>query len=114
MPEITFRITNLSALLMNSPQAMARAAEGLGRKKVPKPEDEAESKAYRLPSGQLYLPSIQFRSSILNAVKGVRIGKTAARQVFSAALFVTEEFCPLELVVRLGCAVRVRSVASPS
>lgn len=95
METITFEITSVSPLLMNNPAAMKPGDGNVGVKHIPKPEEEAASKAYRLPSGQLYLPTTQFRGSILNAAVGQKIGKRAARAVFAAAMFVDKEVCEL-------------------
>lgn len=67
----------------------------LGAKKIPSPADEAEAGAYRMASGQLYVPTIAFRSALLNAAKGLKINKKAASMIFAASVFVIEEYCPL-------------------
>jgi hypothetical protein len=93
---VTFEVAGVSALLMNNPSSMINgASQGLGKKSIPTPEEEAAAKVYKLGSGQLFLPSIMFRSSILAAASGLRIGKKPAKQILAAALFVASETCPL-------------------
>lgn len=96
MIEISFRTIGVSPLLMHSAAAMVAPAAGVGQKRIPTPTDEAERGCYRLPSGQLYLPSIAFRASMLGAAKGRRIGKQAARGVLSGAMFTAALHVPLE------------------
>jgi len=93
--EIKIAVEGISPLLMNNPQSMTMTGNGLNSKKIPSPEDEASAKVYILPNRQLYVPAIAFRSAIIDAVTGRRIGKATARRVSGAALFVLEEFCPL-------------------
>lgn len=95
MNVVRYRVTGTHPLLMHSPKGMGGAAAGLGQKRIPSPADEAEAATYRLPDGQLYLPAIAFRSAILNASKGRRIGRFAAKGVLSSSLFVTDEHVPL-------------------
>jgi hypothetical protein len=92
---IRFRVTNISPLLMHSPQAMRNAGTGMNRKRIPSPEEEAEAGTYRLPSRQLYLPTTAFRSALIDASTGRRLGKTSAPRLFAAALFVQAPHTPL-------------------
>jgi hypothetical protein len=97
LSSVTFEILCEYALLMNNPNSMAQADIGMGRKKIPTPEEEAASKVYRLPSGQLYVPSLAFKACLLNAASGQKIGKRAARTVLAASVFEEGEVCPLYL-----------------
>jgi hypothetical protein len=95
---VRFEVTGVhgAGLLMHNPAGMARRKEtGIGPKVIPSPEEEAEAGCYRLPSGQLYLPTTHFRSAILAAAAGQKIEKKAARLILSAALFAIEESAPL-------------------
>lgn len=87
---IQFEVTGMKpGLLMHSPAGMKRTdgpGSGLA-KAIPTAETEAEGGAYRLPSGQLYIPAYAFRASILTASKGRKIGKNFARSIFQSCLF---------------------------
>lgn len=83
-----FRVVGISALLMNNPMAMGGGGEKkMGAKKIPSPDEEAAAKVYRLDDGQLYLPSICFRSSLLRGCTGKRIGKVGAAGQVAAGVF---------------------------
>jgi hypothetical protein len=98
MVALRFQVTGISPLLLHNPAGMQQAsAPGIKVKRIPTPEEEAEASTYRLEGGQLYLQSIALRSALIAASKGRKIGKTAAAQVFSAALFTLAEACPLTL-----------------
>jgi hypothetical protein len=93
-----YRITGVSPLLMNNPEAMGQGNEGLGTKKIPTPEEEAAAKVYRLESGQLYVPAVAFRSSIIGkggGASGRKIGKMTANARVAAGVFTVETKCPL-------------------
>lgn len=96
---VAYELTGVagSGLLLHNPAGMSRAPEEatIGRKIIPTPEEEAEAGAYRMPSGQLYLPSIHVRAAILGAASGMKIEKKPARQILSAGLFTLSEYCPL-------------------
>jgi hypothetical protein len=92
---IRFKVTGESALLMNSPAKMKIPSRGISTKRIPLPDEEAESGCYRLPSGQLYLPSTHFYGTILLGASGQKIGKKAAAQIIAAGLFQVEECFPL-------------------
>jgi hypothetical protein len=92
---VVFKVTGQSAVLMNSPGKMKVHSRGIGLKTIPTPEEEAESGAYRMPSGQLYLPSTHFFGAILLAASGQKIGKKSAPQILAAGLFQEEELFPL-------------------
>jgi hypothetical protein len=97
MVEATYRIVGISPLLLHNPAGSMEAGgkKGVGTKKIPTPEDEAEAGTYRTESGQLYLKSISFRSALLEACKGRRIGKIGAKAVLGGSVFNTDEICPL-------------------
>jgi hypothetical protein len=68
-------IVGVSALLMNSPAGMRAASDELKRSSesnVPLPGVEAESKAYRLSTGELYIPPAAIRGSMVEAGKEFR------------------------------------------
>jgi hypothetical protein len=94
---VTYRIVGLSPLLMHSAKAMMQPKpnQGLGSKTIPTAVAEAEAGVYRLPSGQLFIPSESFRLAILGAARGRRIGKTAAAMVLAGSVFPVEPELPL-------------------
>lgn len=97
MDIVVYHITGVSSLMMHSPKGMS-AAEGpksIGTKVIPTPEVEAESGAYRLKDGQLYIPTAAFRKAILTAARGRRIGKTSAGMVLGGSVLPAEEEAPL-------------------
>lgn len=95
MELIRFRVTGISPLLMHNPQGMAQRSNGLGKKTIPTPEDEAEASAYRMDDGQLYLPTTGLRAAMIDGLAGRRIGKLAAGRVLGSSLFVLDERTPL-------------------
>jgi hypothetical protein len=95
MPTITIHVEGISALLLHNPAGMRPSEQQLGRKTIPTPEDEAEAGTYRLPNGQLYLPTPAFRSCLVSAGKGRRFGKTAATTIIKGAVFPSDEVTPL-------------------
>jgi hypothetical protein len=93
---VTYRMTGISPLLQNNPEAMVRGGnQGLSKKTIPSVEDEAEKAAYRLPSGQLYIKTLAFRSALLGATTGKRLGKMSAKTILSGSVFVAHEVAPL-------------------
>jgi hypothetical protein len=92
---VCYEVTGISSLLQNNPASMARGGEGLGMKKIPSPQDEAAAKVYRNENGQIFIPAISFRSSLLGACTGRRIGKVSAASKVSAGVFNAETQCPL-------------------
>jgi len=98
LQECVYRIVGLSPLLQHAPNGMNRQIEKLGRKEIPSPEQEAESGTYRLDGGQLGHPACAFRSAMLEACKGRRIGKWSAKTIMQGAVFNVpdQELMPLE------------------
>ncbi len=90
----TFRIEGISPILMNNPESMqVGTASSLATKKIPTPEEEAAAKVYRAENGQLYIPSIAFRSSMIGpggGASGRRVGKYTANSRCSAGVFTVE------------------------
>ena len=92
--EVEFRaeLHGVTALLMNNPASMQSAAEtkAKGKKKIPTPEDEAASKAYRLASGDLIVPVVMVFQSMVEAGKLLNDPDNARRRLsykIAAALF---------------------------
>lgn len=85
-----FQVTGISALLMNNPIGILLQPEpgAIGVKtNYGTPEEQARKVEYRDAKGNLYLPSIQFRKSILFACAGRKSGKMSAKKIVSASVF---------------------------
>lgn len=98
MEIFTFLITGVSPLLQNNPKVLQSTADrnkSLGAKKNYTAEDDAEKSAYRNEKNQFIIPSIAFRSAILSASKGRRIGKMGAKAVLTGVVFPVEAECLL-------------------
>lgn len=92
----SFRITGLSPLLMANCAHMKHDAGGIRTQpKKLTPEQQAEQSAYKLPSGQLYMPALCFRESLLYAAKGKKFGKATAWSVLASAVFLIGDNCLL-------------------
>lgn len=95
MKSITFEFSGMSSLLQNNPSSMVRRPDGIDKKRIPTPEEECAAKAYRMASGQLYMRAIMFRSAAIDAVRGMKIGRSGASQLIGAALFVVQDILPI-------------------
>lgn len=95
METVHIKLNGLSPLLMHNPEGMRRASEDMNRKSIPTPEEEAEKSIYRLPDGNLYVPAVAVRNSMLNGAKGYRIGKKSAMGILSGAVLMVDEAFPL-------------------
>jgi hypothetical protein len=90
---VVFKIKGISDLLQNNPASMSHSNAGLGTKRIPTPEEEAQAKCYRDGDGNFYLLSEAFRSSIVGkggAASGRRIGKFTAASRACAGIFTVE------------------------
>ena len=96
MQTIRFRVTGFSPLLMHNPAgSMKGASSAMGTSKIPTAEEEAKRGTYKMPSGQLFVPSEAFRSSMIDGASGQKIGKFGAPGRIGGTTFVTTEECPL-------------------
>ncbi len=92
------QLNGLSPLLMNNPVGSMptdASEQKLGRKKIPKPEDEAKVKRYLLPDGNFYLPAIAVRNSLLTGTKGQLINRRSALPFISGGVLMLDEAFPL-------------------
>jgi hypothetical protein len=87
----TFKVVGLSPLLTNNPASMSTQDGGPKKKKIPSPEEEAKAGLYVNANGCYYIPSIAFRSALLAAMVGKKIGKRAARTIMAASVFNADE-----------------------
>jgi hypothetical protein len=102
MEIVRLLISGNGSLLMNNPVSMRGAASDRmerGGKKIPLPRDEALSKLYVLPSGQLYAKSDWFREAGLIAASEVkdpsRKGRATMTRRFASSVFLVTDHCPL-------------------
>jgi hypothetical protein len=89
-----WKLTALSPLLQNNPASTMTSTgdDSLSAKKKTYDDDEeAEIRTYKADDGTFYHPSASLRSAVLEAAKGRKIGKKAARAIISGALFPAEE-----------------------
>lgn len=93
---VTFKVVGLTPLLQHNPEKLMVRGGGIKQKRIPTAEEEAEMGAYRLPSGQLYIKATAFRSAILSAAKGKKVGKFSAKSVLAGAILPLSEVAPLE------------------
>jgi hypothetical protein len=91
---VTYSITGISALMTNNPSRMSKNGAEVGRKYIPKPEEEAAAACYKV-GDNFAVPGVAFRSAILYACRGQRIGKTSAAAVLKGALGQAQEWCVL-------------------
>ena len=92
MEIMTLKITGTKPLLQNNPAgALNRGETTIKVKKIPTAEEEAERGAYKNDDGTLYHPAQAFRSAILGAAKGRKIGKAFATTVVKGSVFVTHD-----------------------
>lgn len=93
---VRFTIEGITPILQHNPSKSMRPAGGLGRKRIPTPEVEAEDATYRFPDGTLGMPAIAMRSSILTGSSGLKLGKQSVMKFLAAALEPTgDELFPL-------------------
>jgi len=87
---INVKIVGVSPLLMHSPSAMTNVDETESAKvtssarKITTPEVEAEAVAYRLKSGNLYLPATAVKGAMVNASSFRKLGGKLALKPFIA------------------------------
>jgi hypothetical protein len=79
---------------VESVEAKGRAAKGSAAKKT----DDVDSYVYRMPSGELAIPSENLRMSVINAAKyrqDPRSPRKSAMDLFKAAIACFEPYCGL-------------------
>jgi len=92
---LKIKVTGKRALLMNNPASMKRSGDNIKRPKIPTPEEESESKAYRMPDGQLYVKTEAIHGALLKACSGYKVGKLSAKPIIAAGINYYSEYCPL-------------------
>lgn len=85
MKYLKFTLVGESAMLQHNPAGlMGGDPEGMGRKTIPTPEEEAKKGLYKDQEGYLYIPAVAVRNSMLTGSIGSRIGKRAAKGVLAS------------------------------
>ena len=97
METIRFKVTGTSPYLMHSARLMSQEDEsgGLGVRRVPPPAEEARGGLYVTDGGVLYAPAAAFKSALVEAMRGRRIGKRSGTVVMGSNCFETLTECPL-------------------
>jgi hypothetical protein len=90
-----FKVTGVFPLLTHSPAGMNQTSAGPRAKKIPTSEEEAKAGLYIDAEGNYCIPSIAFRSALLNGLKGKKVGRSSAISVFQAAVFNVDEYSVL-------------------
>jgi hypothetical protein len=110
-----FEIIGTYPILMHNPAGMQRGGEGgMTTKKIPTAEVEAEAGVYKTEDGFMWFPSQAFKSSLVSASKGRRIGKQAATQVLKGTVFCAEERVHLLKVKRTGETSKITDTPKPA
>jgi len=87
---VTFKVTGISALLMNNPASMEGDGGLKARTKDYSDEKEAEKRLYRNAEGKLYVPSIALLRSLWYGSSYQKIGKDSARARIQAGVFIID------------------------
>jgi hypothetical protein len=92
MKRINVEIKGTSPLLMGSPKAMLEDEEQVKKAtKKRNPKVEAESRAYRTKSKELYVPASAIYGCILNASSFHKIGKFTAKPILASGVRIEPE-----------------------
>ena len=90
MEILLFKVRGLSPLLMHSAAGMKAPDSGTAKRKtIPSPAEEAEAGCYRDEAGDFYMPSEAFRSALVDAGVGRKLGRSSAKKVLAANVFTT-------------------------
>lgn len=96
MNTLHITLNGQSPLLMHNPQGMLGGkSDSMNRKQIPTAEEDAEKSLYVLPDGNLFVPAVAVRNSMLSGAKGYRIGKKSAWAVLAGAVLMIDEMLPL-------------------
>lgn len=96
LENFTYTITGITPLLTHNASAMGDGPKMKAAKdRIPSPEVEAERGLYRLSDGSFGIPLIAFRSAIIKAASGRKVGKKSAASVIAPAIFADETLCQL-------------------
>ena len=95
--QVIYTVTGTSPCLMHNPASMRSQGGEMKNAKtvIPTQEAEAQQGLYKNDDGQLYIPSIALRNSLMGAGVGKKIGKQTAWKMIACGAFVIEAECPL-------------------
>ncbi len=91
MKDIQVEIKGTTPILMNSPKSMIEDMTKTSRKTTQKhiPEEEAERVAYRMKSGELYIPAEAIKGTMVGGASYKKFGKFAAKPFIAAGVIIT-------------------------
>ena len=92
MKKIKVQIEGISPLLMNSPKSMIDEMTDSKLKKTTQrknPIKDADKLAYKLDSGELYVPAEAIKGTIVGAASYKKFGKNSARPIIAGGVFIT-------------------------
>jgi len=93
-----------SPLLMHNPASMQRPGDNLaklGQKNIPSPSEEAERSSYKFPNGDLCVPAVAVRNSMLTSCSGLTLAmegqarRKAATPIISGAVIPSDQYFAL-------------------
>jgi hypothetical protein len=85
--KIVIKVTGVSGLLQNNPLG-GMVAQGAGPrvKHIPTAEEEAARLCYKNVRGELYIPVVAFRNSMIAAASGLKLGRLSAKKVVQSSV----------------------------
>ncbi len=95
MERLKFRVVGTLPILMSNPESMNLDTK-TKIKSATTSDAEVKAKAYRMPSGQLYIPSAALRRSLVDGGVGRKLGRMTAKNAIKASVFPIGAVCPLE------------------
>ncbi|GAG95278.1 unnamed protein product, partial [marine sediment metagenome] len=94
MKTIKVELTGDSELLMNNPISMLddkADVSGIKSYKIADLKKKADIKAYKLPSGELYVPAEAIKGSLIGASSFRKIGKFTAKPIVAGGVFISPQ-----------------------
>ena len=94
MKTIKVELTGESELLMNNPISMLTDKDdvsGVKSYKIADLKKASDIKAYKLPSGELYIPAEAIKGCLIGASSFRKIGKFTAKPMVAGGVFITPQ-----------------------
>jgi len=94
MKEVKVEITGTTPLLMNNPKGMIEKATKQSSRKTTvqyDPKEEAEKVAYKMDSGELYIPAEAIKGALIGAASYKKIGKFTAKPMIAGGVIITPQ-----------------------
>lgn len=92
MKKIRCELTGITPLLMNSPKSMLEPEKTITNKTQKRnTADEAEKGAYRMKSGNLYVPSSAIMGCLINAASYKKAGKYSLKPLLAGSVRIEKE-----------------------